>query len=142
MNKKLLRKVKNHILKYPEAFDMSIYAQGTEFDVKHPCGTTACIAGWTCVLEKDSMPLKEQFKMLNDIKTQEKYESLNLDFEWSRNARKLLGITPKQGEELFDTGSWPDEYAYPKGELFSYLSPRKQAEVAAKRIEHFIKTGE
>lgn len=42
MNKQLLKKVRDHIANEDTGFDMGFYAK--------PCGTVACIAGWTLIL--------------------------------------------------------------------------------------------
>lgn len=56
MNVKLLRKVKKQILSHPSKLDMSTYIAGKG------CGTTACIAGWACVLTGNAEPYNPRYK--------------------------------------------------------------------------------
>lgn len=83
--------------------------------VKKPfCGTTACIAGWTCTLSGkrgDNIPAE---------------------------AQKLLGITLDQAQRLFYVHKWPKQF---KKEYISDMSyANVGAWVAAERIRHFIAT--
>ena len=116
MNSKLLLKVKEAILAEPDNFDM---------DQWH-CGTSHCICGWAQVL---SGKVKDSF---------------NTDSH-TEVGMKLLGLTDvTQAMTLFYTSCWPQPFRQ------SYLNifkddpdlKKQQAEVAARRIDHFIATGE
>lgn len=45
INKELLNQVRDHIVMYPEQFDMD------NWYLEKSCGTTACIAGWALFLQ-------------------------------------------------------------------------------------------
>lgn len=128
MNTKLLRKIKKHILEEPKRFIMHSLIKtkergvGTYYDdagkktTFAPCGTAACIAGWATLLSgnKDS---KDE-----DV--------------WQFGA-KVLGLDIVQQYLLFYSHNWPDKFE----EAFRAAKNRKKrAEIAADRIEHFIKT--
>lgn len=131
MNVKLLQKVKAHILADPQRLVMGAYAfhqseLGETFEGDDgrkvrfaKCGTAACIAGWACILDKDG-PCHYTYH------------------EFYEEAKHALGIADEQAEKLFYTPHWPTpfyvEYATARGQ-------RGRAEVAARRIEHFIATG-
>jgi hypothetical protein len=128
MNVKLLRKVKKHILEEPKRFIMGDWVvrkeapghQVCDDDGNYrpfaKCGTAACIAGWTMLLSKV------------DPSTVDSY---------SAAASELLGIGNTFHNPLFYTDDWPLEYeaAYKNAK-----TPAGRARVAARRIEHFIKT--
>jgi len=111
MNVRLLRKVQKHIAKEYRRWSWSFVRPTNE----SPCGTQACIGGWTCILgQKLSIPLiaKEDKSVLRKIN-----RSI---------ARKLLGLTPKEAQRLFFL--WPGQF-----------NPYDQSDAVA-RIDHFIKT--
>lgn len=131
MNVKLLRRVAKHVLDMPTRLLMNQWVQrkgddsfetevsygfdGEETRPFPPCGTVACIAGWSCEL-KAARP--------RAVTNQQKY------------ARKLLGLTSQEAARLFLPDQWPDKFEAglrDDGEQHT-------AEVAAARIEHFIKT--
>lgn len=130
-NVKLLRKIQKHILKEPRRFFMDWYIarksqlredtfasdNGTRQEFA-PCGTAACIAGWACLLSGNEA----------------------LDFH--RTALHVLNIRdsePFRAHVLFDVNGWaqPFQSQYKKAK-----KPEARAEIAASRIEYFIKTGE
>jgi len=126
---RLLRKVAKHILDEPKRFIMaawfykrSDYRPSVDDFSYHgdfpTCNTAACIGGWSVVLGSKKNP--------DDI----------LDVQ--RYAARLLGLTPSRVAVLFDAWAWPT----PFDKFQSATDPRKRAQIAAKRIEHFIKTGE
>ena len=51
-------------------------------------------------------------------------------------AQELLGLEYAQSDRLFFVDYWPGKFAYNKAK-----TKKAKAEIAAKRIEHFIKTG-
>lgn len=147
-NWRLLRRVQRTILKYPDQFHMGDWATSGHVDHCAPigrCGTAACIGGWAVVLNKKSKPSRYRGYWLET------------------NARKVLGL-PKPGlfqpdlaDTLFYVERWPEpfqkqyrkimEHAYSnydahrKGwEKRAEKYALKLAQVAAKRIDHFIET--
>lgn len=85
-----------------------------------PCGTAACIHGWTALL-KGKTP----------------NQALKLSFAWSE---RQLGLNRDQGEAtLFYAAVWPEPFASQYRESWT---PAQRAKVAAARIEHLITTGE
>jgi hypothetical protein len=120
VNVKLLRKVKQHILKEPKRFLMSTIdthgepGQRTGYGgVFAKCGTAACICGWAGIL--------------SGINT--------CDIRF-RNVAKILGLNGPQADRLFEPGKWPLEFQGGTNDD----GKRETARIAAKRIEHFIKT--
>lgn len=85
-----------------------------------PCGTAACIAGWTLILSG-----KEPFKIVgrstNDATT----------------AARLLNI--RHWQPLFYSFLWPLKFAIPYRQADT---PAKRAKIAAERIEYLITKGE
>lgn len=128
MNTKLLRKIKKHILEEPKRFVMhsliltkdhgytDTYTDDANKTTKFAaCGTAACIAGWATILSG-----KKEGEV--DV--------------WDFGS-KVLELNNIQTLNLFDDDSWPQNF----GRAFhSSKSRKKRAEIAADRIEHFIKT--
>lgn len=141
MNKELLLRVKAHILEEPRRLNMSNWIDSGEpgtpiaFDFEDdanwqdlhvltpeeapPCGTVACIAGWSCILGMDA-PAKEIAK--------------NHRVEGS--ARQLLDISPLQKEELFYPYNWPNPADYE--EYRTCGNAQQRAQVVARVIDAFI----
>jgi hypothetical protein len=86
INVALLREVQAAILKWPTHFDMEQPGRGCEFDpvvmAEPTCGTTACIAGWIC--------------MLGD-----KRSLVNYPYDILERAAELGGLTSTQADDLF-----------------------------------------
>lgn len=118
MNIPLLRKVQSAILAEPEKFDMSAFFRKAE---KPECGTTACIGGWAIALSKNRMP------------------SISMDNSSTNDdrAERLLGLSCEQGWTLLYDRWWPEPFRkqYKKAQ-----TAKQRAEIAAKRIGHFIAT--
>lgn len=122
LNVELLRKIQKHILEEPRRFMMGdvIYRgkpgeKWSDFGLHYTipaCGTVACICGWACIL--GGKPRTE-----NDFAT----------------ARELLGI--EDCATLFYVSGWPDKY---EQQWDDAATPQLRAEIAAARIDHFIKT--
>ena len=114
MNTNLLYQIIDHILKHPEEFDMSWWH----------CGTTYCIAGRACQLAGENGPATSM----------------------GHRATKLLQITSDQAHSLFHVTNWPHAFSHAYyanyGKLTSKELQQHKAEVTAKRIQHFILTGE
>lgn len=128
MNVKLLRKIKQRILRKPNRFDMNHWFSRTRkyygfteqlSEATHnpkefieECGTAACIAGWACILGEGSFM-----------------------FSCEDEARRLLNLTFHQSQRLFLEQGWPAEFRASSSE-----SNEQRAMRAAKRIDHFIAT--
>jgi hypothetical protein len=123
MNVKLLRKIKEFILEEPRRFYMWMWAERVPTD-QSPCGTTQCIAGAAVHI---SHPRK--FAALLRRDETERFGSL---------ARRELHISADQALALFHVDEWPERFR------IAYLtttSKKEEAKIAAKRIDHFIRTG-
>lgn len=154
MNTELLLSIKESILRDAKAFDM---AQGTSVDLKeekreeHPCFTQACIAGWAV------------FKTLGKVESRFWFggddDDDNEDIGIYKIARDALELTDEQANRLFYLKAhaisydvddyWPDffqsallpTYIYEKGSEQWEDAVKHNAEIAGKRIDHFIATG-
>lgn len=128
MNTRLLRRVARYIAKEPRKFDMRLWCKSSDYA---PCGTVACIAGWTAILHK-----KWENKLTDELRSQ-----LQWDLAESV-AISALQLTHDQANRLFlpfddCDPSWPKRFwtAYE-----SAKTPKQRVKVALARIEHFIKT--
>lgn len=130
MNIELLLKVKEQILREPRQFNMEhyffTYEEGYEPDTEEEkipnCGTAACIAGWAIAIAYQQNPREA---------------NQNLNSYAGPIARDLLELHYMQSERLFHTCDWPKRF---KDEYFSANTNQERAEVAARRIDHFIAT--
>jgi hypothetical protein len=129
MNVKLLRKVKKHILEEPRRLAMGYFVQrkdgltqtvfeseardGDEYPFAK-CGTAACIAGWTVLLTDQTQ-----------------------EWQIEQNAIRLLEIDGREAQRLFYVHSWPEKL---RNKYHNLKTPAARANVAARRIDHFIKT--
>lgn len=128
---RLLRRVARHILAEPCRYDqnaeLSFLTPGMPYKDGHvvpACGTIGCIAGWVTALVADNP------RNVDDP----------LDF-----AAHALGLDHDQKWILFDSVTATDDDYWPSRYAQAYVdakTPRGRARVAARRIEHFIKTGE
>jgi hypothetical protein len=127
LNVKLLRKVKEHILAEPNRLQMEEWIERSEpgkfiydydAEVTVPaCGTTACIAGWTCLLEKGM-----------------EFDAPDCD-RIPEEASKLLGVTEEETSGLFYVNEWPRGI----GKRFEESQDiHERASLAARRIDQFI----
>ena len=136
MNVKLLREVEKRILAEPRRFDMMTF--GTKLNKRTiralgkqapPCGTVACIAGhvdWMAHprLFAASVALGDY----DDSIVKRAAKELGLGFELSQDTN---------AGRLFFDNEWPEKF---QAALAEAKTPLQRAEVAVKRIEHFIKT--
>jgi hypothetical protein len=140
MNVKLLRRVKKHILEEPRRLCMAWYVIKKSEDKKliagrpfAKCNTAACIAGWTLELNKIEVNpyacIAGWTLELNKIEVNP-YESEHI------RACKLLDISYDEGLRLFEPSSWPLKFRDGRRDD----GTEETAQVAAARIEHFIKT--
>ena len=139
MNVAKLLAVKRQILKVPSQFGMTRYffTDVNHFNNKYElkrekipnCGTAGCIAGWAVALEEFQGSPAEAYKAYSRSP--------------HRRAQFLLDLTEIEAERLFYLTpsaheSWPPQFreAYQAAKRL-----RDRARVAARRIDHFIKTG-
>ena len=160
---KKLRALQKYIREVPERFNLKLWGQVAnpeDYDAlesyyqeepislqRPPCGAVGCIAGNYCIMTGLIQPKK----ILNDLKESEVYE---MGYDTSNKAKKSLGLTKEQAENLFflkswhtssyneakgDFNGWPYEF---EDELKTYTPGTKEyVEVTCRRIDHFIKTG-
>jgi hypothetical protein len=120
---RLLRRVAKHILAEPKRLDMAYFIDRVTDPkgVAHkmpPCGTVGCIAGWAVTLS-----------------TTERVAYGRI----ATRAAKFIGIGDVVAQRLFYPGQWPEEFS----RINEYRAQTvRHARLTAKRIEHFIKTGE
>lgn len=130
MNVRLLRRIQKRILAEPRQFQMlQVFSNSIKSGRKIPhCGTAACIVGWGIALRaklKPSLANEAMGDCSRKIKTTDEAKIFDLERDasarlvyfdqWPRKFRKIPEI--KEGTAAF-------------------------ARQAARRIDHFIKTGE
>lgn len=124
MNRTLLLKVKEQILKEPNSFFMSGWVNKNYFPfedyeltiTKPDCGTAACIGGWTCLLgEANKQDVNEKGH--------------------SAVAAKLLGLEEHETGKLFSVERWPNHLYKRWGKA---KSVEERAKIAAEVIDDFI----
>ena len=99
VNTELAAQVYNHITLHPEAHDQEVVAEGVDYLPNgNVCGTTACIAGWTCAYAG-------KLEGVKDIYGRDDYIDHS---DWFEDAREALGISVRLAEELF--ASYLPEY--------------------------------
>lgn len=148
MNKILLKKVANHIKKHPEQLSMVDWVSDTD------CGTTACIAGWTCLLSKDKcckdtyaensflLRVSKEFPRNRELIQFNVYKRKRVEIlHTSEAAVSLLDISSSDENKLFYVSGWPKKFRIDYLRVLR-VNQKKTAEVVYRRILHFIKTGE
>jgi hypothetical protein len=123
INVELLGRVRDHILEDTRRFNMDRYvnvAYGT--DAPH-CGTIGCIAGWAVMLV-EGIPEEISDSYYAGV---------------AEDARRLLGLTYWEAENLFHVSMWPKEY---KDRFLAADSIDEEAKVAADFINAIIAAGE
>src|SRR5438105_274495 len=103
MNKDLLLKVKEAILAEPIRFNMGSWVSIT--DVWAPCGTTACIAGFAVVFDKET-DLHPSPGLWKETGIKLDVEDNRLPFcdgSIAKRAQTALGLSHQQAELLFFT---------------------------------------
>lgn len=134
MNKELFEKIKERILAQPEHFHMSSFIDSEddeygsaeellkEIDISDmKCGTTACIAGWACLLtNSDPREVTESgFEVVamrvldipNDrlFYTDEWPESKYDEFYWTESAQDKARIACEVIDSYIETDGWTKE---------------------------------
>lgn len=132
LNKALLRKVRNKILRVPEAYDQHHWGKRAPT----PCGTRACIAGHALIESGFCTPLELNKTRRTDPKTGEADW-----FDVQEEARRLLGLSQDQASALFDPDG--DNWKEPFEENFRNAKTKTdRARVAADYLNDIIRTGE
>jgi hypothetical protein len=96
LNVKLLDKVLKHVSAKPERFDMGSWVHWSSYA---PCGTAACIAGWTVILAAGNTK-KNRREFVE--KADELRGGADRNF-FFKKARKILGLTFQEAKSLFLT---------------------------------------
>lgn len=126
-NVRLLREVKQAILDNPSQFYMGNWFSQAD-QVGQPaggCGTSACIAGWAIHLKHGKKRLNETNRLFVQ------YEEAEVE------SFKVLRLSAARGRRLFYQSEWPERFCQ---ELDRVMTAEEAATVAARRIDHFIKT--
>ena len=97
----LLRKVIDHITAHPEQHDQKFWLKTTE------CGTVACVAGWTCLLNGDEPDERVAYgnhtaSVIPADAPNPDARSIAYSSSVPERAKELLGLTPKEADALFD----------------------------------------
>jgi hypothetical protein len=127
MNVKLLRKVAKHVLAEPKRLRMEMLRTPMDDlpeNLRPPCGTACCFAGWGIVLSK-----------LSD----------GFDLSWPTYKGSPVGLGEQKVDELFDTpnnklfftGDWPDKFRL---KYHAAKRPSTKAKIAVAALEDYIKT--
>jgi hypothetical protein len=129
LNLTLFRKIRNRILRVPEAYDQSVWGAKSR---KAPCGTRACIAG-NALIESGFCTPRELLK--NERGETDEY------FDIKEEAQELLGITHSEASILFTPCpryGWPEPFQTRWNDA---KNSTERARVAADYLNHIIKTG-
>lgn len=129
INKTLFRKIRNKILRVPEAYDQSRWGD----EARTPCGTKACIAGHALI--EDGFCTPQELNRANGLCS---WEDGYVNIE--ETARKLLGLSPNAASRVFDADG--EGWAEPYETRFREAKTKEaKARVAADYINHIIRTG-
>lgn len=130
INKTLLRRVRNKLLRVPEAYDQGTWGKRA----KTPCGARACIAGHT--LLEAGYTTKELFDGARvDLQSGKKDW-----FDVQTNAAELLGLDYYESEIVFALRGreWPQPF---KDEYKAAKNKWTRARAAANYLNYIIRTG-
>jgi hypothetical protein len=156
MNKPLLKQIAREIAQEPLRLDMTDWIN-TE-DLVAQCHTTACIAGWACVIDQGKKVLGANNGHLEMKRWKQLAFHVGALINPDNKAIQILGITKDQANALFLVRYWPEPFGPQYLRLdyqYEYLDPwtcdddvpkarklrRKMTAVAIKRIRHFVRTG-
>lgn len=115
----LLERVKAHIRAHPEQFDMLTFGR-----VDDPCGTTACIAGWSVILSGQTN--LEKVPLINA----EALRVLGLNDRYDTTHRKEC--------PLFYDSDWPEDLRKAFLEAEILMDYPLCASIAGEAIDRFI----
>lgn len=138
INVPLLRKVQAAILEEPRRLNMWRWVERHDPEQygknAPPCGTVACIAGWSMLFNKSKA--KEAQAIRKRVATTMEGVMQGHNDRAIKAGIRVLRITKDQAGELFFVGGWPDKY---QDQWDRAKSPRAYARVAARRIDAFIR---
>ena len=133
-NIRLLRRIQKAILAHPDQFNMDWWFQSRASNGAPAggCGTAGCIAGWAFFLTKKHKTLREtELNTYNIDKTEIGAKLLRIPLTRSDHFDR--------NHPLFFVKDWPIKF---RAAYHNAKTPSGAAKAAARRIDHFIKTGE
>jgi hypothetical protein len=122
---RLLRRIQKKILAEPSQFIMRWWFTTEHIESNRPiknCGTAACIGGWAVTLSDYKNPEQARESTCNS----------------GVGASGILKLNSEQGTRLFCYDIWPQKFQKMD---FQKEGTMRFARNAARRIDHFIKTG-
>jgi hypothetical protein len=128
-NLTLFRKVRNRILRIPEAYDQEVYGAKSR---KASCGARTCLAG-NALIEAGFCTPQELIRNESGVGA-ERFSAFDV-------AAELLGLTRFEASTLFDplpSYDWPEPFG---SRWHEAKTKEQQARVAADYINRIIKTG-
>ncbi len=134
-----LNQIKAHILSDVDGFNMGCWLRVGE-KRENGCGTTACIAGWLCYLNKAEAIKAYELEYKKDPEPDEPPTRLR-DIYYGEAADFLLfGKVSAATHELFYSDEWPDELSEAYDEAYyTYPEDRQgMANAAVRAIDAFI----
>lgn len=136
--KRLLKRAVAAILERPKTFDMDDWMYHNEsVRGKEPyCGTTACLAGHVVLAAGLKATIMGGYQWPDIPARLRKRLPEHFVYSIKTLAEELLGID--DSGRLFYVGDWPEQFAGPYREA----GLRKRASILARRVEHYLKTGE
>jgi len=148
MNVKMLNKVKEQIRQEPKSFDMNDWLRPGVNRGGTACGTAACVAGFTCVVDwmqkhPDEWKNKKEITLSEIVRG-----TLRGSYDCETEAINILGLTHEQANRLFYVDAWPEPFRTDYGaaqegcrQNHYQTDHERRAQVSCARIDHFIKTG-
>jgi hypothetical protein len=94
LNENLIKKVLEHIRRFPESYDQNDVARSCDVTKKTPCGAIGCFGGWTVLIGIPKSKRQHKAFLIDNG------NGLALN-----KARDLLGLTDCEADFLFDMGS-------------------------------------
>lgn len=142
MNIPLLIKVRDKIASTPEAYDQETYGRK---DDAAPCGTAACIAGWTCVLGGvfSAEEIRDSRTSLDDLVEQIHYRAMELlDIDEAQSEWFFTSDPQGQRKEWDEDddqpdGGWPQPFA----SSWANATDRQRPQVAVAYLDWIIENG-
>ncbi len=113
-NKELMLRVASYIRTHPSEFNMRTVIN------QRGCGTTACIAGTTLLLNKGERSVKDFDGHINWK-----------NYSWCWSASNALGLTEEEGQQIFHWMNWPSEYRV----RYLMATGEEEANIAADLLE-------
>lgn len=128
INKKLLRRVRNHILAEPRRYNQYVVGQASD---DAPCGTAACLMGWAAVL--GGVVTAEEVRDAGPC------DYLKI-FPATRDA---LGLSKSESDIMSSrTGLlWPEPFSTMFRVAYAGRDKEGQARAAADYINYILRTG-